>query len=167
MKKSVRFFLVLMTSLLVLGGVASAEAGTGRKITGGFHWSFSVVQVQGLINVHEVAPGEAKGTMMSVAYHEELGERRWKADAICVAFAEEDGEPAASLVFQLNQLRGWGAGEVGQYAKAWVSDGGTPASEGDKLRVLVFGVDVQPSCDYENPPFEPWALEGGNLVIHQ
>jgi hypothetical protein len=100
-------------------------------------------------------------------YDEELGWRRWKAHAICLAFGEGfDGEPAAAIVVQFDRISGWGPGTAGQYAEFWLSDGGTPATEGDLGGIVVFPpVDDQPDCSYELP-WAYWPVNAGNVVIH-
>jgi hypothetical protein len=167
MKKRIAILLVLVMSLLMLGGAAPAGAEAARKVTGSFQWWFPGFHAWGEVNVHEVAPGEAKGQMQLKEYDEELGWRRWKAHAICVAFGEGfDGAPAASFVIQIDRISGWGPGEVGQYMKLWGSDGGMPATEGDLAGVVVFPpTDKQPGCGYKRPKAY-WPLAGGDLVIH-
>lgn len=119
------------------------------------------------MDTQEVAPGEAKGSANLRQYDEALGWRRWKGHAICVGFGEGfHGEPAASFVLQIDDISGWGPGEVGQYLKLWVSDGGTPAAEGDLAGVVVYPPrNGQPNCRYQRPKAF-WPLGGGDLVIH-
>ena len=173
MKERVLRLLVLTTLLLLLGTATSASADAARKVTGsGWWWWIEGFRGWSSVDVHEVSPsGEAKGKAMAKEWYEPWGGwRRWQARAICVSFGEGfDGEPAATFVVQLDKVSGWtfpGGGEVGQYFKLWASDGGTPASEGDMLGVVVMGADEPPDCGYELP-WNSWPLHGGNVVIHQ
>jgi hypothetical protein len=167
MKKRIPILLVLMMSLLMLGGAASAGAGAARKVTGGIQWSFPGHRGWFEMDILEVGPGEAQGSVNLKEYEEGLGWRRWKGHPICVAFGEGfAGEPAASFVVQIDSISGWGPGEVGQYMKLWVSDGGTPATEGDLAGVIVFPPrHNQPNCGFRRPRGF-WPLDGGDLTIH-
>ena len=119
------------------------------------------------LNFQEVAPGEASGLLHLREYWGEEGWRRWTGQAICMDFGEGfDGEPAVAFVVQIEKISGPGPGEVGQYAKAWGSDGGTPAWAGDQAGLIVWPpVDDQPECGYELP-WAYWPLGAGNLQIH-
>ena len=166
MRKKMPILLVLMMSVLTLGA-ATAGADAARAVTGGIQWSFLGSSAWFEMDIHEVAPGEAKGPVNLKEYVEGLGWRRWKGHPICVAFGEGfAGEPAASFVVQIDSISGWGPGEVGQYMKLWVSDGGTPATEGDLAGVIVFPPrDHQPNCGFRRPKGF-WPLDGGDLTIH-
>jgi hypothetical protein len=166
MKNRISILLVLIISLLMLGGTASAGADAARKVTGGFQWWFPGFHAWAEVNVHEVAPGEAKGSINIKEYDEELGWRRWKGHPVCVAFGEtEAGEPAASFVVQIDRIRGWGPGMPGQFAKLWGKDSGSPAPK-DEVGLIVWPpVDDQPDCGYEFP-WAQWPSQAGNLVIH-
>ncbi len=99
MKKRLAVLLLLVPVLLVLGGTSSAGAGAARKVTGGIQWSLPGSRAWAEVNVHEVAPGQAKGSVNSEEHDEVLGWRRWKAHPICVAFDKGfDGEPASTFV---------------------------------------------------------------------
>lgn len=169
MKKRIAVLLVLVPVLLVLGGTSSAGADAARKVTGGFQWSSPQSRAWAEVNVSEIGPGRAKGSVNFKEYDEILGWRRWKAHAVCVAFGEGfDGEPAATFVAQIDRISGWTfPGEnAGQYMKLWTSDGGTPATNGDQAGLVVFPPkDEQPNCDYELP-WTNWPLSAGNLVVH-
>jgi hypothetical protein len=90
--------LLLRISLLILGVSASAGAKPAPKVTGTAKWSGPGFRAWAEVNVHEVAPGQAKGSVNFKEYDEELGWRRWKAHPICVAFGEGfDGEPAVTF----------------------------------------------------------------------
>jgi len=174
--KSKRFILLITLgiTLLAFGVSASSGGSSAPKVTGSAHWEW--MEWNGFtgkaeVNVIYVAHGEAKGHF-NIIEKDDFGYRRLKTHPICIAFGEGHfGEPAASFVLQLDGIRGWNPwGEkAGQYIKLWLSDGGTPAPEGDFAGSLInIGVDDQPSCDYELPPQEfTWLLNaGGNIVIH-
>jgi len=165
MGKRIAILMVLM-AVVVLGGTPSAKADAARKVTGSVQWGSPGWRAWLEANIHEVAPGEAKGNISLKEYDEELGWRRWKGHPICVAFGEGvNGEPVASFVLQIDRIRGWGPGEAGQYAKLWLSDGGSPATKDAAGLVVWPPVDAQPDCGYEEP-WAAWPLDGGNLVIH-
>jgi hypothetical protein len=166
MKRRISILLVLTISLLMLQGAVSAGTDAARKVTGAIQWWFPGFHAWAELNIHEVAPGEAKGSVNLKEYDEELGWRRWKGHPICVAFGEGfDGEPAASFVIQIDRISGWGPGEVGQYAKLWGSDGGSPATK-DKVGLIVWPPEGdQPDCGYELP-WAQWPPQAGNLAIH-
>jgi hypothetical protein len=168
MKKRIPILLALTISVLMLAGPASVGAGAARKVTGSFQWWFPGFHGWSEINIHEVAPEEAEGEMSVKEYREELGWRRWKGHAICIAFGEtKAGQPTASWVVQIDRISGWGPGPAGQYAKFWASDGGSPATK-DKVGLIVWPpVDKQPDCGYRAaPPPAQWPPQAGELAIH-
>lgn len=173
MRRSTTFLLALGLTLLVFGVAASSGAGSAPKITGSAHWEWPEWEMTGKveINIIQLAQSEAKGHFNLIEKDPDLT-HSFKAHAVCIAFGEGHyGEPAASFVLQFDRISGFNpfGDEVGQYIKLWLSDGGTPATEGDYAGGLIpYGVDDQPSCDYELPPeVSIWPLnDGGNIVIH-
>jgi hypothetical protein len=168
MKKRTMILLVFTVSLLILGATASAGADAARKITGGVQWWSPGFHGWINLNIHEITPDEAKG-MLSLKEFDEEEEpvwRRWKGHPICVAFSET--EAAASLVFQIDRISGFGPGEAGQYAKFWVLDGGSSATKDEGGLIVWPPEDDQPICDYEAPetPDYKFPFQAGNLVIH-
>jgi hypothetical protein len=119
-----RFWVLLISMMavcLVLGGSVSATADTARKITGGFisRGFFTVAQGWFNFSIHEVGSGPdgARGWVKWKEYDEDLGWRRVQARAICVAFGEYVGQPAATVVVQIDNRTGWGEGNPGDYMK--------------------------------------------------
>jgi len=172
MKRHIVSSLALAITLLIFGVSASNVESGAPKITGSAHWNLGGWIGKAEVNVIYIGTNEAKGYFnlkeKEADFYSEL-----RAHAICVGFGEGyAGEPAASFVLQLDHSEASipDGGQVGQYIKLWLSDGGTPASEGDFAGGLVVpGSDEQPDCEYEIPPMDfIWPLNaGGNVVIHQ
>jgi hypothetical protein len=171
MKKRMLIVLVLVAVLLISGGSAPVLAGSPRKITGGIHFMAPMFGLEDgwmRFNVREVGPGNsATGWLRWKEYMEEYGWRRVVAHPTCVTFGVYEGKPAAVFVVEIDSKRGWGDGEPGQYIKFWVLDGGTPGRMGDDFTTLTWPpAGDPPGCDYEDPTFLPFVVDGGNLVLH-
>jgi hypothetical protein len=171
MRRSSTILLMVSFSLLIFGVAALGGDSNSPKITGSAHWEVPQWETVGKveINVIYIAPNESKGHFNLIEKDPYLV-NSFKAHAVCVAFGEGYyGEPATSVVLQIDQIKGDNPPQyiVGQYIKLWLSDGGTPASEGDFAGVIQpWGTDNKPPCDYELP-FYYWPLnDGGNIVIH-
>jgi hypothetical protein len=98
-----------------------------------------------------------------------------------VTFGADIGEDPRTAVFsgQILSKEGYGPGEVGQWFRFWVRDGGVPSSTLDQWASQTHGVfpdefwpeDEEPGCDYfwpgvsenSHPPID---VEKGNLTIH-
>ncbi|NCF68003.1 MAG: hypothetical protein GWP61_18710 [Chloroflexi bacterium] len=175
MNKKFMVKLVLIAALLMALSVASVWADSARKITGGMYSLGFFIVEQGWFNfnVHEVDPasGEAGGSVHWKEYDEEQGWRFVQAHPICVAFGQYGQNPAATFVVKVDSIRGWRdpAEFEGELMKFWVVDGGTPGRDGD------YWSSVGPwpptdnlddyGCHYQDPFFQ-FAVDGGNLTIH-
>ncbi len=176
MKKLTLILLVLTAALLIFGGLASVRPDSHRKITGGFYSKdfFDIQQGWFNFNIHEVDPisRDASGSSHWKEYKKSDGWRHVQAHPVCVAFAQYNGQPAATFVVQVDRITGWRdpAEFEGEYMKIWVVGGGTPGTEGDQWS----SVGPWPpsdnlddyGCDYEDPFFFQFPIDGGNLVIH-
>lgn len=167
MRRPIIIGTMLLVIIISLVSFFPAVGGSAREVTGSSISKFDDIEIYASLSIQELSPTEAKGNARVQLFVEGLGWRRWRADAICIAFGPSfDGAPSASYVLQFTEIGGWGTGEVGQYYKLWTADGGTPGAFSDMVgNVVVPAVDVQPSCDFELP-FEYWPSTGGNLVIH-
>jgi hypothetical protein len=176
MKKLILILLVLTAALLVFAGPASVVAKSPRKITGGYYTRdfFGIQQGWFNLNVHEADPvtGEALGSAKWKEYSEVMGLRHVQAHAICVAFDEYSGHPAAAFVVEVDRIGGWKEDFEfeGQLMKFWVVDGGSPGRNGD----LWSSIGPWPptdnledyGCNYQDPTFQ-FPVDGGNLVVHE
>ena len=168
MKRQIQIVSILTVILFVLVVTMTAMASPARSVAGGGHWAFSSSDAWVNINIKEIAPGQASGWSQIRENDHEVGWRRWTGDAVCIDFGSgPEGEPAVSYVLQISHISGQGfPGQVGQYVKLWLSDGGTPAAAGDLAGLNVWPPqDSQPECGYE-PPFFSFPITGGNIVIH-
>jgi hypothetical protein len=176
MRKRISMLLLLIMAVyLVLGGSISAVAGPARKITGGFFSRnfFSVEQGWFNFSVREVGtgPGGARGGAKWKEYDEDRGWRRVQAHAICMALGDVQGQPAATVVVEVDRIRGWSdpAEFEGELMKFWLLDGGTPGHDGDQWSSVGPWPPTDDledyTCDYEDPVFH-FSVVGGNLVIH-
>jgi hypothetical protein len=172
MKRHIVLFLTLAFALLMTGLITSSVESSAPKVTGSAHWNLGGWLGKAETNIIYISPNEAKGNFNLIEKEADFYSKI-RAHAVCIAFGEGyAGESASSLVLQIDYSEASipGGGQVGQYIKLWLSDGGTPAKNGDFAGALVVpGSDVQPDCDYETPPIDfIWPLnDGGNISIHR
>ena len=175
MNKKVLVSLGILMILVMVLGVANAQARNPRKITGGFFSVeyFGIDRGQFNFNIHEVdqETGEARGFTHWKEYKEGSGFRYVHAYPVCIDFGEYEGQPAAVFVTKVSSISGWQdpAEFEGELFKIWVLDGGTPGSAGDAWSSIGPWPPTDNledyGCTYEDPAFQ-FPVNGGNLVVH-
>jgi hypothetical protein len=163
MKNKKLHLVVSLAAVLLLASVMVVSAAPKRAITGAVNYPWVDGRGWLEINVHQTETGEVFGRVRYKALTSETnGWRKWDSTPICMSFDVYEGNPAASLVFQINDITPGGLGVPGQYIKIWVVDTGP---QNDLVGMNVYPpVDDQPNCDYELPFFFLTA-EHGNYVI--
>ena len=175
---------LMVVALLGVALVAPVSAAPpGPRLTGGIQFSapgWGDLTIWQQYSVFQTDPSThaAKGHVNGQIYSPTDGWRRIDAEATCLAVTEEpDGSKTAVVVAQLVSKRGWGAGELGEHARFWVRDGGTPGAAGDQWMTQSYQWEPEwlefwpadepaPDCESFIPDESPFAVNHGNLVIH-
>ena len=181
MKRSITLVLVMLLMLVVgAAGAPPAYAYTQHKVTGHvefplFEWAPGL-RIWFYFDVREVSPRnhEAAGAVNWAIYNpaETPVWRYVSSTPVCAAFKDS----SAVMVVKLREVRGWGAGEPGQFARFWVRDGGKAGPHTDQWGLQSYNeaefiefwpADQPPDCtskfDFDWPT--PVDIERGDLAI--
>ncbi len=181
MKRSITLVLVLLLMLVVGAvGVPPTYAHTQHKITGRVEFPISEwehgLRIWFYFDVREVNPvdHQAAGAVNWAIYSPTQGWRYVSGVPNCAVFRKDS---TAVMVVKLREVRGWGAGAPGEFARFWVRDGGKAGPHGDQWGLQSYNEaefiefwppDKAPNCTskfvFDWPT--PVDVEHGDLTIY-
>ncbi len=174
-KNSVVVVLVFVVLLLVVGAAGAVEICRGRIAADFMLEEFFTVE-KGWFHfdvTERGVGGTVEGIVRWREYDAEQGYRFVKAHPVCVNFGDCAGEKAATLVVQVDEIRGWRdpAEFEGELMKFWLTDEGVPGKNGDALSTLGPWPPTDDledyGCDYEDPEFSFPVVRGDISIVKE